>query len=152
MITLWGGFRSRRTEARWSTEKRPAPKVALALGFGVFSLAGGVGRCALCRGWGAGRGALCGRGSLYVLATCPPGVRDSLDGRVFRVRGALSFRCMFDARELGGENGFAERLSDGRFELIRLLFCRLLFCGRFALEGRFAVLFLAELLLLGDVA
>jgi hypothetical protein len=129
---------------------------------------------------------------LYVLATCPPGVRDSLDGRVFCVRGAVSFRCVFDARELGGaeyglaewlsdgrfelirlllggrfvlalrsvlelcelggENGFAERLSEGRFELIRLLFCRLLFCGRFALGGRSAVLFLAELLLLGDVA
>jgi len=36
-------------------------------------------------------------------------VRDSLDGRVFCVRGALSFRCVFDARELdGAEYGLAD--------------------------------------------
>ena len=51
---------------------------------------------------------------------------------MFCVRGALSFRCVFDARELGGaEYGLAERLSDGRFELIRLLLG-----GRFALSLR----------------
>ena len=62
-------------------------------------------------------------------------------------RFALSLRSVFELCELGGEDGFVERLSDGRFELIRLLFC-----GRFALGGRSAVLFLAELLLWGDVA
>ena len=40
----------------------------------------------------------------------------------------------------GGENGFAERLSDGRFELVRLSFVRLEAGGRLATEGRFDVL------------
>jgi hypothetical protein len=45
----------------------------------------------------------------------------------------------------GGENGFAERLSDVRFERFRLLFELLLFepllaGGRLALEGRSDVL------------
>jgi hypothetical protein len=48
------------------------------------------------------------------------------------VRGALSIRCVFDVCELGGgEYGFAEWLSDGRFEFIRLLLG-----GRFALSIR----------------
>jgi hypothetical protein len=64
------------------------------------------------------------------------------------VRGALSIRCVFDVCELGGgEYGFAEWLSDGRFEFIVLLFC-----GRFALGGRSSVLLLDVLLLLGGVA
>jgi hypothetical protein len=55
---------------------------------------------------------------------------------------------VFDVGELGGgEYGFAEWLSDGRFEFIVLLFC-----GRFALGGRSSVLLLDVLLLLGGVA
>ena len=62
--------------------------------------------------------------------------------------GALSRRCGFDVRELGGgEYGFAEWLTDGRLELIVLLLC-----GRFAPEGRSNVLLLDVLLLLGGVA
>ncbi len=64
------------------------------------------------------------------------------------MRGALSIRCVFDECELGGgEYGFAEWLSDGRFEFIVLLFC-----GRFALGGRSNVLLLDLLLLLGGGA
>ncbi len=52
------------------------------------------------------------------------------------MRGALSVRCAFDLCELGGEeDDLAEWLSDGRFELIRLLL-GLLFCWRFALCAR----------------
>jgi len=52
------------------------------------------------------------------------------------VRGALSVRCAFDLCELGGEeDDLAEWLSDGRFELIRLLL-GLLFCWRFVLCAR----------------
>jgi hypothetical protein len=40
----------------------------------------------------------------------------------------------------GGENGFAERLSDGRFERFGLLFEPLLAGERLALEGRSVVL------------
>jgi hypothetical protein len=66
---------------------------------------------------------------------------------------ALSVRCAPGACELGwGETGFAERFSDGRFELIRPLLD-----GRFALGDRFDALLLDVLLLdvvvrLGDVA
>jgi hypothetical protein len=61
---------------------------------------------------------------------------------------ALSVCCVLDACELaGGETGFAERLSDGRFELSRLLLC-----GRFALADRFDALLLDVLLLLDEVA
>ena len=64
------------------------------------------------------------------------------------MRGALSIRCVFDVRELGGgEYGFDEWLSDGRLELIVLLLC-----GRFAPEGRSNVLLLDVLLLLVGVA
>lgn len=52
------------------------------------------------------------------------------------MRGALSVRCAFELCELGGEEyDLAEWLSDGRFELIRLLL-GLLLCGRFALCTR----------------
>ena len=64
------------------------------------------------------------------------------------MRDALSIRCVFDVCELGGgEYGFAEWLSDGRFELIVLLLC-----GRFALGGRSHVLLFDVLLLWGAVA
>ena len=54
----------------------------------------------------------------------------------------LSIRCVFDVCELGvEESGFVEWFSAGRFELIRLLFC-----GRFALGGRFDVVLLDVLL------
>ena len=60
----------------------------------------------------------------------------------------LSIRCVFDVCELdGGESGFAEWLSDGRFELIRLSLG-----GRFVFWGRSDLLLLDVLLLFGDVA
>jgi hypothetical protein len=64
------------------------------------------------------------------------------------VRGALSIRCVFEVCELGGgEYGFTEWLSDGRFEFIVPLLC-----GRFALGGRSNALLLDVLLLLGGLA
>ena len=47
---------------------------------------------------------------------------------LFVGRFAFSVRAVFEVCELGGGgDGFAERLSDGRFELLRLLFVCLLF-------------------------
>ena len=64
------------------------------------------------------------------------------------MRRALSVRCAFDLCELGGEaDDLAEWLSDGRFEVVRLLLD-----GRFAVGGRFEALLLDVLFLLGDVA
>lgn len=60
---------------------------------------------------------------------------------------ALSVCCVLDACELGGETGFAERLSDGRLELIRLLLG-----GRFGLGDRFDPLLLDAVFLLDEVA
>jgi hypothetical protein len=49
-------------------------------------------------------------------------------------------RAVLEVCELGGVNGFAERVSGGRFVLVRLLFVRLVASGRFALGGRSDVL------------
>jgi len=100
-------------------------------------------RGSLCLAGGAGRGALCACDSNDGRAACPPNGRAWLDGRVFCACGALSWRGGFDVCELrGGEYVLAERMSDGRFKLVRSLII-----GRFAFRG-----FSKVLLRLGEFA